>query len=384
MSLIPEKPLLFYPQLAVALGIEGAIMVQILKDLIDTGDSEASNNFLWANIAADKLATLLPFWTEDDIRRITTLLHDQGILLIGGASYRQQQVFRFAINEQIYTSHTPTQTSPPQADTRRDQTPSRYQGTRPIQSGWQPDADLIAQLGQYSIPSAFAYDQVAEFVTYWSERNEPKHSWSAKYLKHVLRLWREQQSEDNRRSKEITVTNDWRPSLDAMELLTIQADINSNFVEDAIAEFILYWQERGTVSSTWNSTFIQHVKRQWARYTNALKSDLDPCPMNADWQPDVAVFDILAMANINQQFAEGLIPEFILYWQENGQALSSWNTKFLQYSKRQWAYLGNNASGDSSDKETVTNHGTQQRPRAKGTTRYRDIAAELTDRSWAN
>lgn len=417
MSLIPEKPLLFYPQLAVALGLEGAVMVQTLKELIDQGSHEEHNGFLWADIPGAKLSRLLSFWTDADIQRITQQLHEQGILLIASAGFRSDDNFRVAINERMENAprfspgaivsgpiHSPVHGHRPQADDQyrtqhyARQTVNRetvsQQGACPIPARWQPDKDLLAQLSQYGIPQAFALEQVGEFVTYWSERNEPKHSWAARYLKHVLRLWRQQQTEDFRQSQDVAMTANWRPSPEAMEILTIQANINGNFVEDAIAEFILYWQERGITSTTWNSRFIQHVKRQWARFTNTLKTDLEPRPISPDWRPDEAVFDILHMANINRPFAEELIPEFILYWQDNGQALSSWNTKFLQYAKRQWAYLGtqsglatstSNTSGNISHQNNAnTSHETQQRSRRQGSTRNRDIAAELSDRSWAN
>ena len=397
MSLIPEKPLLVYPQLATALGLEGAVLIQALKELIELGSSEVHNGFLWIDIASEKLIKLLPFWSEADIQRISQQLHEQGILLIGGTAFRRGQTFRVAINERLESApaqastRNPTPTPPATPATYQHQQPTRahpqadhFNSARTIPSAWQPDADLLAQLAQYGIPRSFALEQIGEFVTYWSERNEPKHSWAAKYLKHVLRLWREQQSTQARQSQEISIASDWQPSPEAMEILTMQAEINLNFVEDAIAEFVLYWQERGITSSTWNSRFIQHVKRQWARFTHTLKADMDPYPINNDWRPDAAVFDILAMANIDKQFAEELVPEFILYWQDSGQALNSWNTKFLQYAKRQWAYLSNKSQQGSDLNKTNNPHETQQRSRRQGSTRSRDLAEELSDRSWAN
>jgi DnaT-like ssDNA binding protein len=251
MSLIPDKPLLFYPQLAVALGLEGAIMIQTLKEFIDQGDSEIHNGFLWIDMTGEKLSGLLPFWTEADIQRITQQLHEQGILLIGSATFRQDQVFRIAINErhetvpaQAQVAISTRQDNTEQGSTRQDSThqdsmrqdqetrvhtdrlrdrhhtpsnPDQYQGASPIPARWQPDRDLLAQLAQYSIPQAFALDQVGEFVTYWTERNEPKHSWAARYLKHVLRLWREQQTQEFKLSQEIAMTSSWRPSPEAMD-----------------------------------------------------------------------------------------------------------------------------------------------------------------------
>ena len=63
----------------------------------------------------------------------------------------------------------------------------------------------------------------------------------------------------------------WSPSEDALEIL-LRMGIHQNFIDDAIPEFVLYWQERGEAQATWNSKFVAHIKRQWARYTHTLKA----------------------------------------------------------------------------------------------------------------
>ena len=411
MSLIPDKPLLFFPQLAATLGLEGAVMIQTLKELIerDAGhpNSEIVDGYLWTEISGQNLACQLPFWTEADIARIIRQLHELGILLAEDLPCTTARSMRLAINERVapgsatasprpasgitpntVSAHRHAQVSPrPDRNEESVAPPPVHTFTtiaQPLPRQWQPDNDLLAQLAQYGIPRSFTLEQVGEFVTYWTERNEPRHSWGARFLKHVIRQWREQESRDYRLSQESVMTMDWRPSLEAMEILTVQAGINNNFVDDAIAEFILYWRERGISSDSWNSRFIQHVKRQWARFTNTLKHDQEPRPISPDWQPDAEVFDILHMANIDRRFAEELIPEFILYWRDNGQALSTWNTKFLQYVKRQWASLArSDSAGDNPSRYPISHHGTQQKSRRPGSTRNRDIAAELNDRSWA-
>ena len=40
--------------------------------------------------------------------------------------------------------------------------------------------------------------------------------------------------------------------------------------DDAVPEFVLYWRERGETIKTLNSKFINHILRQWARYSSAL------------------------------------------------------------------------------------------------------------------
>ena len=393
MSLIPETPLFFYPQLAAALGLEEAIMVQTLKVFLAYAEAENQHGFAWCEVNTDKVLQALPFWQAADIQRITNNLREQGILLIGAQTFQAGGRFRFAINERNSTpsAQVPTSSQQKTALNAAPLTPptttiapapsTPAQRAQAITKSWQPEKDLLAQLAQYGIPQDFALEQVGEFVTYWTERNEPRYSWGSRYLKHVLRLWRKQETRNARQSKEVAMSDDWQPSADALDILTVSAGINRNFVEDAIPEFILYWQERGTNSSTWNSRFIQHIKRQWASYTHTLQMDTTPRPISNDWQPDETVFDILQMGNIDRAFALNLVPEFIVYWRDSGHLVSSWNTKFLQFAKKQWAYTHQQAA-TTADNTLTHSHGKQRTDRP-GSTRHRKLAEELSDRSWA-
>ena len=394
MSLIPETPLLFYPQLAVALGLEEAVMVQTLKAFLAHADADNQHGFAWCEVNADTLLQILPFWQAGDIQRITNNLREQGILLIGAQTFQAGGRFRFAINERDSSTISAQASANPQQNTALSTAPLKpptaaiapaptapAQRPQAIAKGWQPENDLLAQLAQYGIPQDFALEQVGEFVTYWTERNEPRYSWGSRYLKHVLRLWRKQETRSARQSKEVAMSEGWQPSADALDILTVSAGINRNFVEDAIPEFILYWQERGTNSSTWNSRFIQHIKRQWASYTHTLQMDTTPRPISNDWQPDETVFDILQMGNIDRGFAQNLVPEFIVYWRDSGHLVSSWNTKFLQFAKKQWAYTHQQAV-NTADNTLTHSHGKQRTDRPSST-RHRKLAEELSDRSWA-
>ncbi len=393
MSLIPETPLFFYPQLAAALGLEEAVMIQTLKAFLAHAETENQHGFAWCDVNADQLLQTRPFWQTSDIQRITNNLREQGILLIGAQTFQTDERFRFAINERDNSAVTvPTSVNPqlktglskpplkPAPTTTAPASPSLGQRPQAIAKGWQPEKDLLAQLAQYGIPQDFALEQVGEFVTYWTERNEPRYSWGSRYLKHVLRLWRKQETHSARQSKEVAMSEDWQPSADALDILIVSAGINRNFVEDAIPEFILYWQERGTHSSTWNSRFIQHIKRQWASFTHTLQMDTTPRPISTNWLPDETVFDILQMGNIDRQFAQNLVPEFIVYWRDSGHLASSWNTKFLQFVKKQWAYTHQQAANTTT---TTQSHG-KQRPDRPNSTRHQNIADELSDRSWAS
>ena len=105
----------------------------------------------------------------------------------------------------------------------------------------------------------------------------------------------------------LPLDRDWRPSADALEILA-RNDIDGEFIEQAIPEFILYWRERGSAPKELNSRFIQHIRLQWARYTSAITHSTEPTRIAKDWAPSRDVYDILKLSHIDRDFADKLIP----------------------------------------------------------------------------
>ena len=398
MSLIPEKPITISPTLAATIGLEETVLLQLLQECRSHGTPEQNQGFEWFTVASEKLLSLVPFWREDDILRLSAGLHEKGLLLIGGAPFSSQRDFRFAFNDGVATSitqspqtssQTNSQPNSQQHSNQRQQPAYNHSATtaapsngiptsaKTMGNSWQPSQDAMRQLSQLGVTQLFAQQQIPQFVTYWRERNVPRHSWESKFIKEVWRQWQQAEASSHRRRQEVALTNEWRPSRDALQILIGQGGINSNFVEDSIPEFILYWRDRGDLSSTWDSKFIQHIRRQWQFFSGMMEQDSMPRKIEAQWQPRASVYDVLQMANINRQFAEQLVPEFILYWQENGMPQSSWSTKFLQFVKRQWARHIQPSSTD-------TAHGKQQGSNPNGRIRDRSFVEDLTDRSWAS
>ena len=378
--MIPEKMLSISPSLAATIGLEEAILLQALNELMCYGISEPNKGYQWLNTDVEQLQKLMPFWSISELQRISSNLRDKGILLIASAPLQESNELRFAFNEKSPcgkpsydkpTSSTPTQVQPSSV---------QKQGAKTLPPRWQPETETLRQLNQYNIPDQFINDQLPEFITYWTERNEPQFSWGSKFIKHVLRLWRNNQTQATKLSQQTTMYADWVPTEDAIHILTKQAGINSNFVEDAIPEFVLYWAERGEACSTWNSRFIMHVKRQWAKFTTTMEHSFEPRLIPSDWMPSEELFEVLALANISRDFAQKLTPEFILYWRESGQAHNSWNTKFLQQVKREWSRQQSTTSQVTIDGQQRNG---QQRSNRSNSTRNNSLIDELSDRSWA-
>ncbi len=372
MSFVPEKSIVISPTLAATIGLEETVLLQILQEFMVIGEPSSSNDFDWMTISADKLLSLTPFWRQDDIRRVSASLHEKGLLLIAGGPFTEHQKFRYAFNEQL--SSPVRQTTARSLSVKKSNTQKPY-SAKTISGLWQPSEDSLRQLSQLGVTREFAQQQIAQFVAYWRDRNVPRHSWESKYIKEVWRQWQQSEARLSQRRSQVSITDHWRPSVDALDILITKGEISRNFVEDAIPEFILYWRDRGEVSNTWDSKFIHHVRRQWQFYKGMMDQDAMPRAITAQWKPSEAVYDVLQMANIDRPFAEKTIPEFVLYWQEKGTPQSAWSTKFLQYVKRQWAY--------ESKLTTESDNGKQQ-GYSKGRIRDRSIIEKLTDRSWAS
>lgn len=368
------------------------MFLHVLNDITTLGQATEKRRYHWFKIQLDELQKLLPFWDEASLQRISDSLKDKGIILVESPPLKSGGHLAFAMNEPVdghinsaqvanptsvntpsrVATYTGRETAPRQPYAQR--TPGRGAGLLP--QSWYPDEDLLQLLAlNHNIPRDFALQQREDFVLYWHDRQQVSHSWPSKFRQHVLKEWRFHQSRQALNAQQTPVkdlTSDWAPSPDAMEILN-RSEINPEFIADAIPEFVLYWRERGEAHSTWNSKFIAHIRRQWAKYTKAMELDYEPREMAANWQPNEDVYDILKLATIDISFARQLVPEFVLFWRDTKQIHRSWNTKFLQHAKYQWAtrhQMGQHYAG-----QQLSN-----RPGDEGRKSTFDL---LTDRSWA-
>lgn len=333
-SLIPERPLLISPTLAATIGLEEAVMLHVFSELLHRHPLINRAGRTWAELDDNTLREAMPFWQAQDIRRIRKSLQDLGILLAEPVANKDNTCL-FAIKQNTETAQSPTAAAFPGPAPAAPEPESAGKASL-IPPHWQPGEDLIRHCQQHNIPRDFILQRVKSFVIYWRERQKAQYSWHHTFLKFIIKEWRSEQSYQGAKELETNMSADWSPSEDAVTILE-HAGINRSFIEDSIPEFVLYWRERGLVTSTWNTKFIAHVRRQWARFTLAVENDSMPRPISADYQPSEACYDVLALANIDLDFARAQVKEFVLYWLDSKQAQQSWNTKFLQHVKYKWA-----------------------------------------------
>ncbi len=381
---MPSHPLLndhtisLSATLAATIGLEEAVLLTVLNDAARLQTQPH------ARLAIDTLRRQLPFWDDATLRRLLRSLVDKGLLFLHGSDFPQSAGLVYSFEQLAERAITPRQ------PVAAADTASR---PRPLPAQWKPSEECLQRLEQHGIPRSFSCTQLDAFALQGQEQGANRNDWNSRYFRHVKKQWVFAQNDAGklRERAERTafhpvaaephpIPHDWQPSDDASQILK-NAGIDPQFTRDAIAEFILYWSERGEVHKTWNSKFIQHVRQQWVRFTSAMEHSPVPTRISDDWQPLGDCFDILAMAHIPEDFARALVPEFVLYWRDSNQVHNSWNSRFLQYVKQQWARrLAQNSNDQNS---TGGSRGQQGNHKQNYSTADASIEQLLEDRSWA-
>ena len=93
MSLIPEKSIVFSPTLAATLGLEEAILLQLLQECVTHSEQLTSSGFSWTSVSGSRLLELSPFWNEQDIQRLSASLHEKVFYLLVAAPFLLIKIF---------------------------------------------------------------------------------------------------------------------------------------------------------------------------------------------------------------------------------------------------------------------------------------------------
>ena len=198
-----------------------------------------------------------------------------------------------------------------------------------------PSEDLVKQACNLGIEEDFLGDQLPSFNLFWKGKDLKPHLKESKFLQYALKNWREKEKIEYQESKKVLIDKNWQPSEDARSILK-GLEMSDSFIESLLPEFILFWKEKRIKSNSWNSTFLNHAKKQWARKNFKLDSYKEDQPMSKDWLPSEDCIKVLEVTNIPVDFIESKIPEFRLYWIDAGEISPNWNNKFINFIKNSW------------------------------------------------
>ena len=405
--LLTDKTIPLSATLAATIGLEEAVLLTVFND------AASLQGQAWVRLHNQALRNQLPFWDDVTIRRVLHSLIDKGLVQLQGDVFPDGEGLIFGFGQQSAMQ--------PQARQPQQSQPHMASPHQPLNNQWQPNADTLTRLEQHGISSAFAMTQLDSFILKGQELGANRRDWNHRFFQHVKSQWAYTQNDAARQQKQMqqqkfgqpafaqaqaqtniqdtsrdrtafnvqadeakAIQSDWLPSQDACQILQ-RAGIDPQFIQDAVPEFVLYWAERGDAFKTWNSKFIQHVRQQWARYSASVEHSTVPTRIAENWQPDPDCFDILSMGHIDHQFAQSLVPEFVLYWRDSNQVHTSWNSRFLQYVKQQWAkrlaqskQTSHQANNPGEQHGQHTQHATAQ----PGYTTAEASVQRLKDTSW--
>ena len=293
----------FSKDVASTIGLSEAVLLEVLKE-----HSPRECDLI-------ELKNILSFWTELELLEYLTNLLSKGLIV----ENKIANISSFSVKEM-------------QLSDRKESS---------MENSWQPEKELLDQIHEYGIPEEFTYSQVEEFKHLHQEKEEINKSWGLKFLRYVIKQWRQKEAADNQKKKRKPIRTNWKPEGEAREIL-IRSGVDNSFIEKEIPEFVLYWSEKKEESDIWNSKFISHIRRQWGRFQNINEIDDTPFKIDSKWLPNEDFYDVLSLTDIPKEFANSTMAEFILYWKENGQSHNSWNSKFLQHVKFQWQKYNQN------------------------------------------
>lgn len=307
-------------------------MLAILSDYAFHQAARVRNGYRWYRLVKEQTQHLMPFWSDQDIQRITQNLRTQGQLLLASPPFVASSEIKFAFNQKIET-----QTAPPTT-----QHSNEAVAPGPIAPQWAPSAEICARLAEQNVPAAFIREQVPEFVTYWRERGDSQRSWGAKFQTHCLRRWRQFEDrrarEQKQQAAQSPLPEDWQPDDHVLSQLS-QEGIPLAYITECANRFKLYYRDTGAAMSSWTMTFYAWVKRDWEEKQTPFLPNRKPIAMSNDWLPAQHSVDYLKKMAVDDQFIEDCVPEFIHKWIEQGSYRNNWGDLFCQHVSTQWNFI---------------------------------------------
>ncbi len=139
-----------------------------------------------------------------------------------------------------------------------------------LDKNWMPSSDMREILIMSEITDEFYDLKLKEFKIYWTERGQKKNNWNMTFLDFIRREWSKEMNSN--KVLPYTINENWYPDEDVFDILNL-SDITKDSALKYLREFSLYWKDNGSAFTTWNSKFIDHVKRRHILNDNISKNE---------------------------------------------------------------------------------------------------------------
>jgi len=354
-----ERMIVLSPALILKMnGMEKAALYQAIMD------GGVPIGPVWSEVSNELIMKWLPMWSQEEIKSLLVSLVADKHLYLNSPPFGQT-------NSIIYSTDPLALESSCMSKTQRAYNNAKELRFGKLRGDWKPSQSTMQFLSnRFQITTEMIDRFLPDFIN--ENLSKPANSsWDTIFVKWAkINITTSEPTlsvfERDADSKSL-MTWEWQPADKAMKILD-KIGIDKDFAREAIPLFNLYWIERGEAHNTWNTRFINWVKRDYARHTETLINTGNNSQMTNEWMPSVNVLEILKSDNISQDFVQSIIPEFKLYWLESGRAFPSWDAKFLRQIRFQW-HGRLKQLGSLSQREYLAST---------------NIADRLNDMSWAN
>ena len=139
----------------------------------------------------------------------------------------------------------------------------------------------------------------------------------------------------------VRIPSNWHPNNEILDYIDSELNIEKRVSREQVEPFKQHYLTKKALASNWDYQFVS-----WMKEMSELNKKKDPdvfqsdrkrrVLISSDWLPVKQALEILDKQGVDPQFSQDCIREFILYWNERGEASDNWNTKFVSWVKRQW------------------------------------------------
>ena len=223
--------LLISPTLAQTLGLEEALLVQLLLEM-QTMQGQTQVTF-----TERQRTTLLPFWSEQQFGGLLARLNALGIVEVQGqrpwrihcelpnldqpppthaqretAVVPQQPPAPIPEPVPVYSMNEARQRNQYDDDLAYLRPSAQAQRSRPrktqMHSEWEPSEDFPKLLSFHDIPLQFALSELGKFRQYYSATDRTELSWDVRYLNWVQRAWHDSLNSKGRHDRQNATTGE--------------------------------------------------------------------------------------------------------------------------------------------------------------------------------
>ena len=222
--LVPDPQLVFSAELATAVGLEEAVLLQQIKGLYLHQPATRREERDWIHVSKAYLLQLMPFWRVGDLDRLCQSLESIGLVALDRAGAAKDCLL-LAINDSPGASSVLSASQPPslsgpeehrippeEKKTSAAKPPATTAGPdrsgtapfpksgqgKPLPIDFLPSEDMLELLEQFhGIPRNYALQQVEDFTLYWRERGSAGYAWQNKFKQHVQFRCAKHQQEPN-------------------------------------------------------------------------------------------------------------------------------------------------------------------------------------------